>query len=190
MAHGVGSNGGEGPRRGWNGSVGYKLVVVVLSLAFLAPNLWAIVQPYEDWPYTSLPMYAPSVDRDTPRYRFIFLGELSDGPEQEVSTYSVGVDYAAMRFFFMYVYGSVETGASPFNRFPDDTRRAFEDRLSRFFAAYTKRYEGRFPARPLKGVRLQGARLRWDDNAIVELHELGRYDVASGRFTHTWMARP
>jgi hypothetical protein len=134
-------------------------------------------------------MYAHYVDRQTPRYRFVFVGELNGGQEQELSAYSVGVDYAAMRFFFMNVYGSVETGASPFNRFPGDTQPAFEDRLSRFFAAYARRYESRFPERPLRGIRLQAARLRWDDNATGELHELGRHDVASERFTHTWTAR-
>jgi hypothetical protein len=175
---------------GWSGGVAYKLLVVAFSLALLAPNLWAIVEPYEDWPYTSLPMYAHYVDRDTPRYKFVFVGERSDGGEQELSAYSVGVDYAAMRFFFTHVYGSMESGASPFNRFPGDTRSAFEERLSRFFAAYVRRYQSRFPNQSLRGIRLQVARLQWEGNGIGELRQLGRHDVASGRFSHTWTAAP
>lgn len=167
----------------------YKLAVIVFSVAFVAPNLWAIVSPYEDWPYTSLPMYAHYVDQDTPRYRFIFVGEFADGGEEEVTAYSVGVDYAAMRFFLMYVYGSVETAASPFNRFPNDDRAAFEDRLSRFFGAYAWRYADRFPERPLRGIRLQVAQLQWPDNDVGEVHEIGRHDVAAGRFIHSWRAQ-
>jgi len=133
-------------------------------------------------------MYAHYVDRNTPRYKFLFVGEL-DGGERQLSAYDVGVDYAAMRFFFSHVYGSMEGTASPFNRFPNDTKAEFEQRLSRFFAAFARRHRQRFPHPGLTGVRLQVARLRWDDNSVDELHEIGRHDVRSGRFTHTWISR-
>jgi hypothetical protein len=101
---GTRGTGGRAARRG------HEILAGAFIVAILAPNLWALIHPYEDWPYSSLPMYAHYVGEDTPRFKFVFVAELEDGREKEVSPYSIGLDYAAMRFFFKYVYGSVEPG--------------------------------------------------------------------------------
>lgn len=172
----------------------YKLVVSGVIALFLVPNLWAVVAPFEDWPYSNMPMYAHYASAATPRYRFTFLAELGDegGPAtvREVTSYSIGIDYAIMRYFFKYVYGSVEVAPSHFRIYPDDTEQQFTDRLGRFFAVYAREYAAKHPEQHLRTIRLQVGHLRWQDNAVDQIHEVGAYAVAAHRFTHTWKSPP
>ncbi len=80
----------------------------VFIVAFLLPNMWAFVDPFETFPYTSAPMFAHYVGEDTPRYRFRFMAE-SGGEEQEIRATDLGLAGVEFtRYFFGHVYGSTD----------------------------------------------------------------------------------
>jgi hypothetical protein len=157
---------------------------------FLAPNLAALVVPYEEFPYTSAPMFAHYASANTPRYHLRFVAEV-DGADREVIAPSMlgapGTPLA--RLFFGHVYGSIEP-SSPFGVRGPDTPAAFEARLSRFFGAVVTVLERRDPTwqRPTH-IRLDAVRLT-PDNRDETVHTVGYYSVAAGRFTHTWRPAP
>jgi hypothetical protein len=70
--------------------------------------------------------------------------------------------------------------------YPADDQATFALRLERFFSVFSREYARRNPTRSLRGICLQVGRLRWADNAVDAVHTVGRYDVDSARFDHTW----
>ena len=156
----------------------------VFILAVLLPNLWAVISPYENWPFTCAPMFAHYVDDETPRYRFAFEVQFDDGSKDEVGYYSAGLNWSVMRFFFKWVYGATPSGGV-FALYQNDTREAFENRLSTFFVAFLEALSSRVaPKIPLK-LTLRAVRLN-GENRDGESHKVGVFDIESQRFHLTW----
>jgi len=169
-----------------------ELLAGVFIAAVLLPQLAALVVPYEEFPYTSAPMFAHYVGPDTPRYRFRFVAERGDGSaEREIRATDLGLNGVELsRYFLGSIYGSMDP-LSPFGHHGGDTPEAFEARLSTFFRDATTVLERRGGAAPgqLSGIRLEVVRLE-GGNRDGEVHVVGRYDVASHHFTHTWRGQP
>lgn len=160
---------------------------------FLLPHLWALVAPYEEFPYSSAPMFAHYVSDATPRYRLRFMGEFSSGAgapptSREIPPAALGVQGVPFaRYFFGHVYGSIDR-VSPFGLHGADAPAAFEARLSDFvgrMVAVLRRGGGGAVWRDLSGVRLEAVRLT-ADNGDDAVHVVGRYSPATRRFTRTW----
>jgi hypothetical protein len=160
----------------------------VASALFLLPHIAALVHPYEEFPYTSAPMFAHYVGPETPRYRFRFAAEFADGrPAVEFRGPDLGLRGVEFtRYFFSTVYGSVHPH-SPFAPHRQDTPAAFEARMTRALADMATVLRRRDPARwqGLAGVRLEVVRLG-AGNREVDAHEVGVFSLDSGRFVHTW----
>ncbi len=160
-----------------------KSAVTLFFAAILLPNLVAIICGVEDWPYTPAPMFAHYVDNSTPRYSFGFVAKLSDGSTKELGYYSVGANWSLMRFFFKYVYGSVDH-SSVFEEYPSDTKSAFESRLTKFFSAFVTEYEKRSNGVKVSALILQARKLEPNSKKFLEFHEVGVFK--DGAFTHTY----
>jgi hypothetical protein len=158
----------------------HRLVTVFIFL-ILAPNVLAVLLPFENWPYTNAPMFAYYVDESVPRYRFHFLGEGAWG-EKEVGYYNVGAKWSLMRYFFKYVYRDAKEASSA------DARNDFESRLGEFFRAFAREYEKNpaYQELPLNRIRLEAAKLDWKDNHSDLRHLVGIFDVRRGTFEHSW----
>ena len=161
-------------------------------VAFLVPNVAAIIRPYEEFPYTSAPMFAHYVDRETTaRYGLRFIAEWGDGrPPAQITPRQLGVAGVPFsRYFFSHVYGSTDPGTAFGYR--NDTPAAFARRNQNFFQRAVRVLQGRDAAlwRALSRIRLEAFRLG-PDGRDVDVHVVGHYDVASGEFTHSWGRRP
>jgi hypothetical protein len=168
------------------------LLAMLFIIVFLAPNLVALVIPYEEFPYTSAPMFAHYVGEETPRYRFHFIAVFVNGQAaQEIYATDLGLNGVGFsRYFLGSMYGSIDP-RSPFGHHGEDTEAAFENRLSGFFRRMMTVLARRgYPALPqVSGIRLEVARLN-DKNEDAELHMVGRYDVATEWFIRTWGNEP
>ena len=154
----------------------------IFVVVFLLPNLWAFVDPYETFPYTSAPMFAHYVGEDTPRYRFRFVAE-QGGKETEIRATDLSLDGVEFtRYFFGHVYGSSDPDA-PFAVAGEDTPADFEARLSAFFRNVQTVLERR-DATQLSGLRLEVVRLD-ADNYDAEVRLIGHYDATTQRFSRT-----
>lgn len=154
----------------------------IFIVAFLLPNLWAFVDPYETFPYTSAPMFAHYVDEDTPRYRFRFVTE-GGGEEHELRATDLGLAGVEFtRYFFGHVYGSTDP-TTPFAVAGGDTPAEFEARLSAFFRDVQAVLERR-DAKQLSGIRLEVVRLD-ADNRDANVRVVGHYDATTQRFSRT-----
>lgn len=167
-----------------------EILAALFIAAFLLPNLATLVVPFEKFPYSSAPMFAHYVAEEVPRYRFRFMAETAGGGEErELKGAQIGLRHVDLsRYFFGSVYGSIDP-LSPFGHHRDESREAFEARLSRFFGDFARVLGRRDPeaARGLAGIRLELVRL--GDQPYGEIRVVGRYDVAADRFTHSWGGR-
>jgi hypothetical protein len=156
-------------------------------VAFLLPNVIALFIPYEEFPYTSAPMFAHYVGDNTPVYRFRFIGEFQDERvAREIRAADLnmnGVPFS--RYFFGSVYGSIDP-LSPFGRYVSTTPAEFEQRLTTFFGSLTTVLKKQSQAEwPLSRIRLEVVRLNRENRDSI-IHTVGYYDVASDHFSHTW----
>jgi hypothetical protein len=169
-------------RRGW--PVALSTVFIV---AFLLPNAVALFIPYEEFPYTSAPMFAHYVTDNTPRYRFRFFAEYPNGhASQEIRAADLKLNGTMFsRYFFGSVYGSIEP-LSPYGHYGNDTRETFEKRLTEFFHSATIVLNQRPEAPSAIGrIRLEVAQLD-KGNRDSAAHIVGYYHVKSNHFSHTW----
>ena len=154
----------------------------IFIVVFLLPNLWAFVDPYEIFPYTSAPMFAHYVDEATPRYRFRFVTE-GGGEEHELRATDLGLAGVEFtRYFFGHVYGSTDP-TTPFAVAGEDAPADFEARLSTFFRDVQAVLE-RQNAKQLSGIRLELVRLD-ADNRDADVRVVGHYDATTQRFDRT-----
>ena len=164
----------------------------IVIAAFLVPNVAAVITPYEEFPYTSAPMFAHYVDKEaTARFALRFIAEMNDGrPDAQITPRQLGVAGVPFsRYFFSHVYGSTDP-RSPFG-YRADTPAAFEQRNEVFFERAVSVLRRRNADRwtHLSRIRLEAFRIGADGNA-AEVHVVGHYDVASRQFTHTWRQQP
>jgi len=174
-------------------AIGRRAIIVgsAVSFAFLLLNLWPLIDPFEDFPLTSAPMFAHYVNTETPRYRFRLTAERAGGEVREIRATDLGL--AGVEFsrdFFGSVYGSIDRH-SPFAPHGADSPAAFRARLRAFFGDMAHVLRRRNPERwrDLRRIRLAVVRLG-ERNQDLDAHEVGFYTVDSGRFTHTWPAPP
>ena len=156
-------------------------------VAFLLPTLGGLIVPYEEFPYTSVPMFAHYVGDDTARYRFRFIVRNgADQQERELRATELGLGGLEFSRYFFSVYGSIEP-FSPFTRHTGDDRESFEARLGEFFHRVSTELKRRDRNvwQELSHIRLEIARLD-RKNYDAAIHVVGHYEVASGRFIHTW----
>jgi hypothetical protein len=161
-------------------------------VAFLLPNAAALIRPFEEFPYTSAPMFAHYVDKETtPRFALRFVAEMSrTDREIPITPGHLGVPGVPFsRHYFGQVYGSTDPH-SPFGSHGDDTRPAFERRNAEFFARVALVLRRRDPGlwKSLARIRLEAVRLG-PFGRDAEIHVVGYYDVEAQRFTHTWRGR-
>jgi hypothetical protein len=162
-----------------------RLRLLVVLVVVMAPNVWAIAGPHQLWPYDSGPMFAVIIDDDARMHRFRFILEPSQQP-LDLKAFRLS-DRSFSRHFFAHVYGSTD------ERFPDkhmvaDTPARFTARMTAFFADVVAhlRKTKRLPA-GTTAVRVDVERLRSHARkAPYDVHVVGRYDIATQRFVHTF----
>ncbi len=163
-----------------------KWVVMAFMSAVVIPNLIAVAVPFEAWPYTNAPMFAHRVTPDTPRYAFVFEGQLDAGEVVELGFYSAGARWSLMRFFLKFVYGATPEG-SEFCQYPEDSRDQLEQRLSDFFTVFVDSYHKRRANQgPLRRVVLKLARLHGPKSTRGEIRSLGVFEVETRKYRHQW----
>jgi hypothetical protein len=132
-------------------------------------------------------MFAHYVGDDTARFRFRFIVQNgADEPGRELRATELGLGGLEFSRYFFSIYGSIEA-FSPFSPHTGDDRETFEERLGEFFHRVSTELKRRDENawQQLSHIRLEIARLdsRNDD---AEIHVVGHYEIASGRFIHTW----
>ncbi len=157
-----------------------NIILSILTAVLLIPNLLAITFAIEDWPLTPAPMFAHYVDSTTPRYRFVFNGELADNTQKSLGFYSAGANWSLMRYFFKYVYGATPSGGV-FAIFESDSADAFSNRLGKFFKSFSIEVEKRETVR-LKHIELWLESLS-EDNLTHEKKLVGIFDCTTSKFT-------
>lgn len=162
-----------------------RLRLVVVLAVVLAPNVWAIAGPHQMWPYDSGPMFAVVIDDDVRMHRFRFILEPSQKP-LDLSAFRMS-DRSFSRHFFAHVYGSADP------RFPDkhmanDTPAQFTARMTAFFGDVVAELSRKRKLPPgTQAVRVDVERLASHArDAPFEVHVVGRYQLASKRFVHTF----
>jgi len=167
------------------------VVAGTFIVLFLLPHVATLVLPYEEYPYTSAPMFAHYVGEDTPLYRIRLVAERADGSEREIHATDFGLNGVEFtRQFFGAIYGSIDP-YSPFGHHGDETRDEFERRLSDFFPRLVTALERRSPGmlEQVPQIRVDVARLDASNREAL-VHVVGRYSIASRHFTHTWGRGP
>jgi hypothetical protein len=149
--------------------------MVIVVVIVLAPNVAAMVIPFEAWPYTNAPMFAADIPRST-LYRPLLL---LDG-DKRFPTKSVRLgERLVQRLLLISAYGSTDPD-TPFGFVPDDTPKKLEARLDSFFDRLVTKAD----KKQLKGATT--LRLVLEERVTGERREIGRYDLGKHRFRHTW----
>ena len=159
-------------------------LAMTVAGVFVSLNLYAIVAAVEDWPFTNAPMFAHYVDRNTPRYRFAFEATFSDESTKRIHYAHANLRWMSLRYFFKYVYGSVEEH-SPFNIYPQDTPEAFEERLGEFFSVLSTRITT--STKTVRSIDLLLIPLAWEDNSEGEPILVGSFSADRNTFTHRYV---
>lgn len=107
------------------------------------------------YPFTCAGMFAYQVTPDTPRYVFQMTGSYADSDvPRQMDFREAG---AHPRNFFTYVYGSASSNTTH-HHFPDDTPEQFAQRLSVWFAGYTRAGKTNTPTSPYQPRSRSGCR--------------------------------
>jgi hypothetical protein len=165
------------------------ILASIFIVGMLVPHLVLLIHPIEDFPLTSMPMFSAYAGPDRHRYRYHFIADLDTNTpvQREVTARDIDQDESRfMRYFLYDVYRSIDPD-NPVTRYEHDDRAQFEERLARFFRSYVHHFHQQHPDQPrIKGIRLLIERT----HPSPATHEVGRYDTASSRFTHTWRPQP
>ncbi len=160
------------------------LYASVVIIAVLVPNLYAVVQGNENFPFSSCPMFAHYIGEETQLYNFKFVGTYNNVEKILPPSFGNDGEVMSMRFFFAKVYGS-SLKKSPFTVTADDDRILFEKRLSDYFRAYLKAFPDPAFSSGLKNIRLEIWHLG-TEGEVHDKHTVGYYDVSAEKFHHTW----
>lgn len=158
-----------------------KIYALCVIIVFIVPNLCSVIKGRESFPFTPAPMFSHYVGDDENFYDFVFTG-LGDTVEKVlIPTHTEHKNQLAIkRYFFDKIYGSVEKN-SPLWDNQNDTKEAFEERLSGFFRVYFKNLENN----NIKHIRLE---VKQYDHHYFEIssHLVGSFDISTKHFTKTW----
>jgi hypothetical protein len=158
-----------------------RIWCVVVVVAVLGPNVWAIAGSHQCWPWDSGPMFAFTIDENARVYRFRVTLEPQEMP---LPPKALGLDERALlRHMFAHVYGSVD------ERFPD--HHMVDDDPAAFTARMTSWCDSVVDEMKQKGKLAEGTTaIRVAVEVVDEPgsppHVVGRYDLASRRFAHLW----
>lgn len=162
-----------------------KIWASVVIVAFLVPNIYVIVKGKESFPFTQAPMFGHYIGPNTLFYNFSFTAQ--NGEEEKLVYPSMKriektAYFPTMRLFFKY-YGSTELN-SPFSYYENDTREAFEKRMSAYFKAYFG-----YLKKDSSGFKKIAVDVSQYDRkyTLKEKHAIGYYDIATENFISTWL---
>lgn len=171
--------GSEASAVGTEASRWHKVSASVLIVALVGLKAWAIVGPYEDWPFTSAPIFAYYVAPGSPVYDILFHAEDTDGRSWPIRSFrDLGMgELSFKRLFFGKYYGSTDP-RYPDGHHPNDTPEAFAARLGDFcgrLAAVMAR-RGRAPV----AIRIEVHEVA--GKHVAKRRVVGRYDVEAKKF--------
>jgi hypothetical protein len=157
--------------------VWHRLGATALVAALVGLQLRAMLGPYEDWPFTSAPMFARYHAAEDPLFELQFIARLPDGSEHEiVPQRDLGLgELAFRRQFFARHYRSADPkhrGERP----TQDGRAAFEQRMAAWLKRVARVYE-RTTRHRLAGVRLEVRRVT---SSGSESRRVADLDLARG----------
>ena len=154
----------------------HRLGAAALVFGLVALQLRAMLGPYEDWPFTSAPMFARYHAAEDPLFELRLIARHMDGSEHEiVPQRDLGLgELAFRRQFFSKHYGSADP-KHPGGHMLGDDRDAFKRRLEVWLGRVARVYE-RVTGTALSGVRLEARRVtpRGSESRRVADLDLGR----------------
>jgi len=156
----------------------HRFGAALLVAAILGLELRAVIGPYEDWPFTSAPMFARYQTPGDPLFELSFYVEDVEGvtmeldPLRHLDTGELGF----RRHFFARYYGSTDP-EHPSWHLPHDNRAKFEQRIAEWMklvvAVYTRR-----AGHPPRRVWLEASKL---EHGHVERRPLFEYVPSTAR---------
>lgn len=167
----------EAARARWPSRL-HRLLAALLVAALLGLELRAVLGPYEDWPFTSAPMFARYQTPGAPVFELSFYVEDADGVAVELDPLGhLGTgELGFRRYFFARYYGSTDP-EHPSWHLPGDDRAKFEQRIAEWMKLTVSVYTRR-AGRPPRRVWLEAAKL---ENGRVERRPLFEYLPDTGR---------
>lgn len=143
----------------------------------LGLQLRAMLGPWEDWFFTSAPMFAYYHAPGQPLYEIAIYEQHPDGRERRLRAEDVGMPEISLgRQFFGEVYGSVDP-RHPAGHHPADTPERFGERMRGFSDRLARIRERRSGARP-RALRYELVRIQPSEARSP----IGRWDAATGEF--------
>lgn len=175
----------EGQQRGarpelerayWPGAL-HRLGAALLIASIAGLQLWAVLGPHEDWPFTSAPMFARYQTPGDPVFELSFYVEDPVGvrveldPLRHLGTGELGF----RRHFFARYYGSTDA-RHPSGHLPGDSDAAFRQRIAHWMrlvaGAYSKQR-----GHPPRRVWLEASKL---STKSIERRPLFEFDPRTG----------
>lgn len=156
-----------------------KLGALALTALLVGLQLRAMLGPWEDWPFTSAPMFARYHSAERPLYEIAIVEETAEGAEHRLAASDLGLrEISFGRFFFGDVYGSTDP-RHPAGHHPGDTPERFAARMAAFSERLIAVRERRGAARP-RALRYELWRV--ERGSVTARTPIGRYLPAQGRF--------
>ena len=156
-----------------------KAGVLALAALLLGLQLRAMLGPWEDWPFSSAPMFAYHHAPGDPLYEIVIHEQLLDGSERRTRSLDFGLPEISFgRQLFGEVYGSVDP-KHPAGHHPNDTPERFAARMAELSGRLLRIRERKTGTRP-RALRYELVRV--DAGGGAREH-IGRFDAESGRFT-------
>lgn len=134
----------------WPGRL-HRAGAALLIASICGLELWAVLGPHEDWPFTSAPMFARYQTLDDPVFELSFYVEEPAGVRVELEPLRhLGMgELGFRRHFFARYYGSTDA-RHPSGHLASDSEAAFRQRIATFMklvaVAYAKQ-QGHPPRR-------------------------------------------
>jgi hypothetical protein len=157
----------------------HKLGALALIVLLVGLQLRAMLGPWEDWPFTSAPMFAFYHSADRPLYEIAIFEQAQDGSERRLRASDFGLrEISFGRAFFGDVYGSIDPH-HPAGHHPGDTPERFSQRMADFSVKLiTIRTRNGAP----KPHSLRYELLRIERGATTGRSQIGRFHVGELRF--------
>ncbi len=175
----------ESARANWPGGL-HRLGAALLIASIVGLELWAVLGPHEEWPFTSAPMFARYQAPSDPVFELSFYLEDPVGvrveldPLRHLGTGEIGF----RRHFFARYYGSTDP-RHPSGHLRTDSDADFRGRIARWMhlvaAVYSKRH-----GHPPRRLWLEASSISADR---VERRPLFEFDPGSGELRSLSRAR-
>ena len=170
-------------------SRGARVAVALLATAILGLELRAIAGPYEDWPFSSAPMFAYYHDADWPLFELGLEVEIAPGSERQIDPRAdLGIgEIAFKRLLFADYYGSIDP-AHPAGHHENDSPERFRQRMSELCRKVARVLAQR-TGTPARTIRVELTRIEQQRGVtgVLELKKVAErrtvlvFDVASDR---------